>query len=246
MPSVRESRAAPASLYAKARRAAGLGWRWFGDRPCLADAHYPSSKLKSPLRCRSPRPRSMPIRVRLVDRAASAPSLGGEVRQRPERLPGASDPAAAPAPAAAAPAARYPIPARCRAAVERPRVFRGPSPGPGVGSPARFRRRVRLGCAERVRAHLGASAVRPPSGGWPSARRASSGTGCGKAPSRRRSSGSSSSRSRRQQTGGCWWWSTMAACTAPGQSRSGWRRTKPQQSCMFSRPTRRKSIRWNC
>ncbi len=40
-----------------------------------------------PHRRRRPRPRSMQTRVRLVDRAASAPSLWGEVRHRPERPP---------------------------------------------------------------------------------------------------------------------------------------------------------------
>ncbi len=97
----------------------------------------------------------MQIRVRLVDRAASAPSLGGEVRQRPERLPGAPGPAPARTHPAAAPAARHPVRSRCRAAVERRRVPPVPSPGPGVGSPGRLRRRVRPSCAERVRAHLG-------------------------------------------------------------------------------------------
>ncbi len=97
----------------------------------------------------------MPIRICLVDRAASAPSLWGKVRQRPERLHGAPDPAAVPAPAAAAPTVRHPVRARQRVAVERPRIPQAPSPGPGVGSLARLRRRVRPGCAERVRAHLG-------------------------------------------------------------------------------------------
>ncbi len=104
---------------------------------------------------RRPRPRSMPMQIRLVDRAASAPSLGGEVRQRPERLPGAPDPAAAPAHTAEAPAVRHPVRARQHAAVARPGVSQAPSPRPGVGSPARLRRRVRLGCAKRVRAHWG-------------------------------------------------------------------------------------------
>ncbi len=113
------------------------------------------ARCLDPHRCRRPRPRSMPIRVRLVDRAASALSLGGEVRHRPERLPGAPDPAAARTNPAAAPAARHPVQARCRAAMERRRVPQDPSPCPGVGRPARLRRRVRPGCAERVRAHRG-------------------------------------------------------------------------------------------
>ncbi len=102
-----------------------------------------------------PRPQSIPIRVRFVDCAASAPSLWGEVRQRPECLHGAPDPAAARTPAAAAPAACHPVRSRCRAAVERRRVPPDPSSCPGVGSHDRLRRRVRPSCAERVRAHLG-------------------------------------------------------------------------------------------
>ncbi len=68
----------------------------------------------------------MQMRVRLVDRVASASSLLKEVRQRFERLHGAPEPAAAPAPAAAAPAVRRPVRARCRAAVASPRVPQEP------------------------------------------------------------------------------------------------------------------------
>ena len=46
-----------------------------------------------------------------MDRAAGAPSLGGEVRQRPEGLPGA-----------AVPGVRRPVRARCRAAGASPGV----------------------------------------------------------------------------------------------------------------------------
>ncbi len=98
------------------------------------------------------------MRVRLVDRVARVPSLGGEVRQRPERLPGAPDPAVAPVPTAAV---RYPVRARQRAAVESPRVPQDPSPRPGVGNSARLRRRVRPGCAERVRVPWGPPRAAP-------------------------------------------------------------------------------------
>ncbi len=101
------------------------------------------------------RRRPRPIRVRWVDCAASAPSLLGKVRQRPERLPGAPEPAAARTPAAAPPAAHRPVRARGCAAVEGRRAPPAPSSCPGVGSPARLRRRVRPSCAERVRAHRG-------------------------------------------------------------------------------------------
>ncbi len=90
-----------------------------------------------------------------MDRAASAPSFLGEVRQRPERLPGAPELAAARTPTAAAPAARHPVRSRGCAAVARRRVPPDPSSRPGVGSHDRLRRRVRPSCAERVRAHLG-------------------------------------------------------------------------------------------
>ncbi len=82
--------------------------------------------------------------------AQRGPSLGGEVRQRPERLPDAPEPAAAPAAAV-----RHPVRARCQAAVGSPRFPQDPSPCPEVGSPDRLRRRVRPSFAERVRAHLG-------------------------------------------------------------------------------------------
>ncbi len=89
-----------------------------------------------------------------------------------------------------------------------PRSFAVPRSGepcsPAPTSPAWLRR----ACAGA----LGASAGRPPSGGWPAgassstgwrpaARRASSRTGCGKALPRRRSSGGFWSRSLRGQTG---------------------------------------------
>ncbi len=90
-----------------------------------------------------PQPRSMPMRVRLVGRAASAPSLEGKVQQRP---------AAAPAPAAAA---HYLVRARQHVALARSRVPQARSPLPGVGSPVRPRRRVRPGCAEHVRTPSG-------------------------------------------------------------------------------------------